>query len=434
MVFSSILFLYLFVPIFFLLYYIAPFRYKNVACLLFSLFFYAWGEPYYIVLMLFSISINYLLGLGLHFKNAQSKRKKFMIAACIFNISILVIFKYLSFFSQSVFDMMGIQKQFPAIMLPLGISFYTFQTLSYIFDVYRREVPVQTKWSNLALYVSMFPQLVAGPIVRYGDINREINSRKPLIEDINYGIFRFIIGLSKKVLISNSLGVLADSVWNTSNLEISVITAWMGLVAYTLQIYFDFSGYSDMAIGLGRMIGFHFNENFNYPYMATSISEFWRRWHISLGSWFRDYVYFPMGGSRTSKRKMIFNLFFVWMLTGLWHGANWTFVLWGIYYGVIICIEKLFDMNRLHIPRPFMHILCMLFVMVGWVFFRSDSIAEASHFLARLIGVGGNGFIGDSAYLYIHDYLLLILVASIGSMPYIKTYALVAFIKEASIH
>lgn len=341
MVFSSILFLFYFIPAFFLVYYLVPNRFRNFICLIGSLIFYAWGEPYYVFLMLLSIVMNYFLGRLLRFDRADRARKRVMLLACVLNLAMLFVFKYLTFFLQTAYDLFGIQKQAVSLPLPLGISFYTFQALSYILDVYRKRVPVQTRFLNLALYICMFPQLVAGPIVRYADIDAQINDRKAELSGITCGITRFTVGLGKKVLLANVLGSLADAVWKTPGLEISALTAWLGIIAYTLQIYFDFSGYSDMAIGLGRMMGFRFSENFNYPYIAGSVSEFWRRWHISLSSWFRDYVYFPLGGSRTTRAKTVRNLLIVWGLTGFWHGANWTFLLWGLYFGVLICFEKM---------------------------------------------------------------------------------------------
>lgn len=421
MVFSSVIFLYYFIPAFFLCYYLVPGRYKNVLCLLFSLAFYAWGEPYYILLMLASIAVNYFLGLGLDFKYNQRKRRAVMIIACAFNIGLLGVFKYASFFGQAFLHALGSNLTMPQIALPLGISFYTFQILSYVLDVYRKQADVQRNPLNLALYVSMFPQLVAGPIVRYNDVNDEIHSRRIELTDVVEGIIRFTIGLSKKILLANSLGILADTIWNSAGLQISTASAWIGLVAYALQIYFDFGGYSDMAIGLGWMMGFHFNENFNYPYISVSVSEFWRRWHISLGSWFRDYVYFPLGGSRTDSWKVLRNLLVVWALTGLWHGANWTFLLWGLYYGVLICIEKVVQPEQWRIPRLLRLILCLFLVVMGWVLFRSDSVTHAVTYFSRLFGAGAVGGIDPSARLYFHDNMILLLVAIVGSTPLART-------------
>ena len=425
MVFSSIIFLFYFIPAFFLVYYIVPNRFRNFICLLGSLFFYAWGEPYYVFLMLLSIALNYFLGRSLRFDRADKARKHVMLLACVVNLSMLFVFKYLTFFMQTAYDLFGIQKQAVSLPLPLGISFYTFQALSYILDVYRKRVPVQTRFLNLALYICMFPQLVAGPIVRYADIDAQINDRKPELSGITAGITRFTVGLGKKVLLANVLGSLADAVWKTPGLEISALTAWLGIIAYTLQIYFDFSGYSDMAIGLGRMMGFQFSENFNYPYIAGSVSEFWRRWHISLSSWFRDYVYFPLGGSRTTRAKTVRNLLIVWGLTGFWHGANWTFLLWGLYFGVLICFEKMSAKSeQMSFPaRIYRRLGCLLAVMLGWVLFRSDSIEDAGAYLLRMLGIGGCGVLDATARLYLHDNLLLIVIACLGSTPLIKRIA-----------
>ncbi len=418
MVFSSVIFLFYFIPIFFLLYYTVPRRFKNLVCLLGSLFFYAWGEPYYVLLMLGSIAANYLFGRTLRFDRPDKIRKRITVLACVLNLGLLFIFKYLGFFLQTAYALFGVEKGAFSLALPLGISFYTFQALSYIFDVYRKKVPVQTRLQNLALYICMFPQLVAGPIVRYGDINTEIDSRTLNVSDISAGILRLMVGMGKKVLLANALGSLADSVWGAGGLPLSTVSAWLGLLAYTLQIYFDFSGYSDMAIGLGRMMGFHFSENFNYPYLSGSVTEFWRRWHISLGSWFRDYVYIPLGGSRTSRRKLLRNLLLVWTLTGFWHGASWTFLLWGVYYGVLLCLEKLLPLQKL--PALLRHLGCLLAVMLGWVLFRSESLAEAGTFFCRLLGIGANGFIDASARLYLHDNLPLLVLACVGCTPLIK--------------
>ena len=425
MVFSSILFLFYFVPAFFLVYYLVPNKFRNFICLIGSLIFYAWGEPYYVFLMLLSIAMNYFLGRLLRFDRADRARKRVMLLACVVNLAMLFVFKYLTFFLQTAYDLFGIQKQAISLPLPLGISFYTFQALSYILDVYRKRVPVQTRFLNLALYICMFPQLVAGPIVRYADIDAQINDRKLELSGITAGITRFTVGLGKKVLLANVLGSLADAVWKTPGLEISALTAWLGIIAYTLQIYFDFSGYSDMAIGLGRMMGFRFSENFNYPYIAASVSEFWRRWHISLSSWFRDYVYFPLGGSRTTRTKTVRNLLIVWGLTGFWHGANWTFLLWGLYFGVLICFEKMSTKREQMSPPPriYRRLGCLLAVMLGWVLFRSDSIAEAGAYLLRLFGIGGQGVLDATARLYLHDNLLLIVAACLGSTPLIKRIA-----------
>lgn len=381
--------------------------------------FYAWGEPYYILLMLLSIAANYLFGLGLDERFPAKRRKAVLVLSCVFNLGLLGVFKYATFFGQALLNAVGSNAAMPVIALPLGISFYTFQSLSYIIDVYRRQAPVQRNPLDLALYVSMFPQLVAGPIVRYNDVAAEIVHRKITPNEAADGIFRFILGLSKKVLLANALGELADSIFSGATL--STLDAWLGLLAYTLQIYFDFGGYSDMAIGLGKMMGFHFNENFQYPYLSRSVSEFWRRWHISLGSWFRDYVYFPLGGSRVGTAKTLRNLMIVWTLTGLWHGANWTFLLWGVYYGLLICLEKLIRPERLRIPTALRHLGCLFLVIMGWVLFRSNSVAEAGRYLAHLFGAGVG--IDATARLHLHDSWVLLLIAAVGSTPLVRNLA-----------
>lgn len=424
MLFSSIIFLFYFLPCFFAAYYITPARFRNGICLLGSLFFYAWGEPYYILLMLGSIAMNYGFGRALRFDRPDAARKRVMILACICNLGLLFVFKYTGFFLQTTYSLFGIEREALSIALPLGISFYTFQELSYIFDVYRKQVPVQRKFQDLALYVCMFPQLVAGPIVRYEDINTELHARTLKIPEIAQGIFRLMVGMGKKVLLSNGLGAIADAAWAIPHDERSVAMAWLGLVAYTLQIYFDFSGYSDMAIGMGRMMGFHFMENFNYPYLSASVTEFWRRWHISLGSWFRDYVYIPMGGNRVSGIKNIRNLLLVWTLTGFWHGASWTFLLWGLYYGVLICLEKQSGLARSKKLLPLRRIGCLFAVMLGWVLFRSDTVTDAARYLGNLIGITNGGILGTAARLQLHDNVLLLMLAVIGATPLVRQLAL----------
>ncbi len=420
MVFSSVIFLFYFLPIAFLIYYIVPRWFKNIICLLSSLIFYAWGEPGYIWLMLLSIIANYCFGRGMGFERSQRMRKFCLVSACVFNIGTLAIFKYLTFILDTINLFSPIYIPVPDIALPLGISFYTFQSLSYLIDVYRKEVPVQKNLLDLALYISMFPQLVAGPIVRYDGIFQEIRHRSLTMYETADGIFRFVTGLSKKVLLANQMGILADTIWTTPRM--SVVSAWIGMLSYSLQIYFDFSGYSDMAIGLGKMLGFHFPENFNYPYQSSSVSEFWRRWHITLGNWFRDYVYFPLGGSRTTQAKMLRNLMIVWFLTGLWHGANFTFIVWGLYYGLLLTMEKLFiKPDKWQRGKLFYRIFTLLLVMFGWVIFRSENLGQAISYLLCLFGIGASGLIDSNALLYAHDNVALLLVGAIGCTALIKT-------------
>ncbi len=415
MVFSSIIFLFYFFPVTFLLYYVSPKKLRNTVCLIASLFFYAWGEPYYIILMLLSTAVNYFFGLSMGYGRKEKSRKLMIILGCVFNIGLLVVFKYASFLLETVSSVFNFRLSAPYIALPLGISFYTFQSLSYLIDVYRKEVPVQKRFDSLALYITMFPQLVAGPIVRYECIYPKLSERRLELNEIANGVFRFSVGLSKKVLFANKLGAVADGVWRLA--DISTVSAWIGMAAYSLQIYFDFSGYSDMAIGMGRMLGFDFPENFNYPYLSCSVSEFWRRWHMTLGGWFRDYVYFPLGGSRGPLLKTLRNLMLVWMLTGLWHGASMTFVVWGCYYGIIICAEKLAGIGKQRQGGPLQHILCLFLVMSGWVIFRSFSINEAFSFLKCLFIAGSAGFLDGNALLYLHDGLPLLILAAIGCTP-----------------
>lgn len=420
MVFSSIIFLYYFFAIYFLVYYLLPFTWlRNILCLVFSLIFYAWGEPGYLWLILFSIGINYLFGLGLGFNAPKSRRKAVLVLAVIFNISLIGIYKYTGFFMTTASSWLKTEMEVPQIALPLGISFYTFQILSYIIDVYRKEADVQKNPLYLALYISMFPQLVAGPIVRYNDVNREISRRRISLDDVAEGIYRFMVGLSKKVLLANQLGQLADTIWTTWDLDVSTATAWVGLIAYSLQIYYDFGGYSDMAIGMGRMMGFHFNENFNFPYISKSVSEFWRRWHISLGSWFRDYVYIPLGGSRVGRWKGLRNLFVVWALTGLWHGASWNFVLWGLYYGILICFEKMTGFEKRNIPHIITHVTTVFLVIMGWVLFRSADLSEAGLYFSRLFG-NSEYLIDPTARMYIHDNRYVLAFAIVGAVPAVK--------------
>ena len=336
----------------------------------------------------------------------------------VFNISLLGIFKYSNFFIDNINSLFNMNLNIPTIALPLGISFFTFQTMSYVIDVYRHDGKVQNNIFDLALYISLFPQLVAGPIVRYETVDNQISNRKHSMDKFADGVNRFIIGLGKKVIYSNQLGLIADSVFAAQVSELSTLEAWLGIICYTLQIYFDFSGYSDMAIGLGKMFGFDFLENFNYPYISQSVSEFWRRWHISLGSWFRDYVYIPLGGNRVSPIKQYRNLFIVWSLTGIWHGANWTFMAWGLYYGILIALEKAFlDKLLKKLPQIFRHIYLVLIVMIGWVFFRAENITQAIDFIRVLGGIGANGIYNNSFISYINESGFIVILAIIFSVP-----------------
>ncbi|MED2805405.1 MBOAT family protein [Bacillus thuringiensis] len=418
MVFSNLVFLCLFLPAVLLIYYAVRKELQNIVLLFFSLVFYAWGEPIYVFLMLFSILVNYWFGILLgnsRFTNGQ--RKLLLTFAIVMNTAILGYFKYANFLVDNINSILHTNIVLQKIPLPIGISFFTFHAMSYIIDIYKKKVDAQRNIFDLALYFTVFPQLVAGPIVRYNTISHQLHERTVDADKFSEGVRRFIIGLGKKVLIANQLGVIADEIFAMNPSDMSVSLAWMGAIAYTLQIYFDFSGYSDMAIGLGKMFGFDFLENFNYPYISKSISEFWRRWHISLGSWFRDYVYIPLGGNRVTTWKVYRNLFIVWGLTGFWHGASWTFMIWGIYYGVLIALEKAGLENLLQkLWSPLQHIYVMFLVIIGWVFFRADNFSYCFEFLKSMFGF--NGPLTDiNSYFYIMNYWGIFLLAIITAAP-----------------
>lgn len=418
MQFSSGVFLMLFLPITMGLYKIGGVllghRFKNFILLLSSLFFYAWGEPLFIFVLILGIAVNYFLGIMI--EKGQNKNL-FLIMSLIFNLGILFSFKYLSFVTRELHRIIPIDVL--NIALPIGISFYTFQIMSYIFDVYYEKVPAQKNFFNLALYISMFPQLVAGPIVRYSDIEKEIHNRIENLDLFCQGTHRFIIGLAKKVLIADFLGGIADKIFVTAEYsKISMLTAWIGAIAYTFEIYYDFSGYSDMAIGLGKCFGFHFMENFNYPYISCSVTEFWRRWHISLTDWFRDYVYIPLGGNRVSSKRHILNLFTVWLLTGIWHGAEWTFILWGMMYFAIQLFEKKTGiMDKL--PKAIGYIGTMIIITIGWTIFKASNLSSAGSFLAAMFGFGV-GIVDDNTLLYLKSSAIIFAISYIGSFPLFK--------------
>ena len=404
-----------------ILYYI-PFvknrTYRNVVLLLASLFFYAWGEPVFVALMVVSIFVNWLVGLQM---DHSEKKKSWLVLSVVWNLALMFVFKYLTFVLSNMELLLHRDIVDLTIPLPLGISFFTFQILSYIFDLYYGKTKVQKKWYKFALYVSMFPQLVAGPIVRYDQIAYEIDHRQENLEDFSQGMTRFVYGLGKKVLLSNYMGVLADNMFYLSGEgSLSVGAAWIGAIGYTLQIYYDFSGYSDMAIGLGRMMGFHFLENFNYPYVSRSITEFWRRWHMSLSSWFKDYVYIPLGGSREGAAKTYRNTFFVWLLTGIWHGANWTFIVWGLGYFVLLCIERLGGWTKG--IRYIGHIYTMAAVILLWVVFRADSLTLAVRYIGQMFGTGG-ALWDEAAASAFSGSILVLLAAAVLSTPVWKQLA-----------
>lgn len=416
MLFSSIPFLYYFLPCVILLYLIAPRFLKNTVLLLSSLVFYAWGEPRYVIWMILSISLGYIFGLLIErFREKRGIAKLFMILSVISSLAVLGYFKYADFFISNINAVTGLSIPLLKITLPVGISFYTFQILSYTVDVYRGDVAAQKNPIDLATYVALFPQLIAGPIVRYSDIAQQLKNRNHSFEKISAGMSRFIIGLSKKILIANMLGELCD-VFKASN-DKSVLFFWLYAIAYTLHIYFDFSGYSDMAIGLGKIFGFDFLENFNYPYISGSVTEFWRRWHMSLGSWFRDYVYIPLGGNRVSQARHLFNIFVVWMLTGMWHGAAWNFIVWGLYFAIILMIEKLFLLKYLKKSKVLNHIYVLLLIIISFVIFDAASMNDALSYIGAMFGAGDYPFISTEFVYYLRSYGVVLLIGIIGSTP-----------------
>lgn len=416
MVFSSIFFLFTFLPLSLLLYWMSPAKIKNFTLLAVSLFFYAWGEPVYVLLMIASILTNFVFGIFIEselIKEKRAVRRALFISAVVFNILILGFFKYYGFLAENINALFNADIAYSELPLPIGISFYTFQVLSYVIDVYLGKVRLQRNPVSFALYVTMFPQLIAGPIVRYSDIESQLEQRNVSASKFGEGAQRFIQGLGKKVLLANSMGALWDITQAMDMTGISVFSAWLGIIAYTFQIYFDFSGYSDMAIGLGKMFGFEFMENFDHPYISRSVTEFWRRWHISLGTWFREYVYIPLGGNRCSRIRQIRNIMAVWMLTGLWHGASWNFVVWGIYYGCLLLIEKMFLKKLIdNAPAIISHVYCMLAVIIGWVLFASRDIESAAAYLGVMSGASGNVLV-DNAFIYYLKSNAVMLVISL---------------------
>lgn len=422
MVFSGITFLYYFLPCVLLLYFFAPAKAKNTVLLLASLFFYAWGEPVYILLMLFSIFIGYIAGLLLE-KTMQRPvgcitPKVVLTGAVGIFTGLFIYFKYTDFLIENVNATTGMAIPLRHIVLPIGISFYTFQIISYLVDVYRKEVPAQKNLISLALYISMFPQLIAGPIVRYSTVAAQIKERKSTWEGIEQGICRFVIGLSKKVLIANELGRLCELYRQST--EPSVLYAWLYAIVFALHIYFDFSGYSDMAIGLGKIFGFTFPENFNYPYISGSITEFWRRWHMSLGTWFRDYLYIPLGGNRVSAVKWYRNILIVWLFTGIWHGAAWNFVVWGLCFGVLLVIEKNWLLPFLKKAKVWNHLYVLLLLVLSFVIFNAENMGMAMRDIGSLFGRGGIPFYSKEALYYGKSFFILIAAAMVGSTPFIR--------------
>ena len=433
MVFSSTVFLFIFLPICLIVYY-NPFiitaerknpdrgadpkirTFRNVFLLLASLVFYAWGEPVNILLMIFSIVLAWFLGLKIGSSESGKAAKLWLVFAISVYIIIFFIFKYLTFVSSEIYRWLGLGESPVNIALPIGISFFMFQLMSYLFDVYYKTARPQKNILNLGLYIALFPQLIAGPIVRYNEIEEQILNRRENKEDFSEGLIRFVFGLGKKVLLANYFGLLADNIFALKG-GVSAATAWLGAFAYTFQIYFDFSGYSDMAIGLGRIFGFHFSENFNYPYISGSVTEFWRRWHISLSTWFRDYVYIPLGGNRVSKGRWILNMLCVWLLTGIWHGANWTFLIWGLMYFVVLVAERLTGLNRAGRLPVLRHLYTIVIFTVGWVIFRSEDLGRALGFLGNMFGLRGGGGADMTTLYYLKNSWWLLLIGIAAACP-----------------
>lgn len=444
MIFSSVIFLFVFLPLVLFVYFVILRKHRraqNIFLCIASLFFYAWGEPKFVFVLILSIIVNWIFGL-LVSNNLKNKKvsKVYVALDIIFNLVVIFIFKYLAF-SISNINILAEKSliSVPSIVLPIGISFFTFQAISYVVDIYRRRAKAQKSLLNVGLYISFFPALIAGPIVRYETIADQIENRKENWDDFSQGCNRFIVGLGKKVLLSNSMAIVADAAFltNTNSAAmpddgtvLSVSMAWLGALAYTLQIYFDFSGYSDMAIGLGKMFGFHLLENFNYPYISKSATEFWRRWHISLGSWFRDYVYIPLGGSHVkSKFRHIFNLFVVWLCTGIWHGANWTFIAWGLMYFILIVLEKFTGFEKISTKFNFFkHIYLLLFVVIGWVIFRAENLNLAVDYLQTMFGLGETSLLDSMFIEYLRQYAVFFLFAILFSFPVVP--ALKQYIKD----
>ena len=415
MVFTSISFIYYFLPLLLICYFVVPKKYRNIILLMFSVLFYFYGEPKYILLMLIEVLISYVVGLLID----KYKNKNILIIGIFIHVLLFGIFKYFNFVIINVNNLFHSNLNLLNVVLPIGISFYTFQIISYEIDVYNKKVNVQSNILNYFLYVFLFPQLIAGPIVRYQDVNNEIDNRNVTFEMFARGVRRFIIGLSKKVIIANNLGELCNIYLNLG--DKSVLFTWIFAISYMLQIYFDFSGYSDIAIGLGKMLGFNFPENFNYPYMAKSITDFWRRWHMTLSSWFRDYVYIPLGGNKKGVLKQIRNILIVWSLTGLWHGASWNFIVWGLYFGILLILEK-FILKKYFsdVPKFIKGIYTLFLVMISFVIFQGDNLSNDFNIIKGLFGLNGELFINNVTLYYLRGYVLFIVLGVIGSTNYVK--------------
>ncbi|AQS57670.1 MBOAT family O-acyltransferase [Desulforamulus ferrireducens] len=422
MVFSSLLFVYIFLPAMLCAYYVAPRNIKNLILVLGSLVFYAWGEPIYVLLMIFISVFDYINGLLLD-KYAQRKAVCRLVLTCslVINLSVLGFFKYYGFFIDNLNALFGLGLAVKELPLPIGISFYTFQSISYIVDVYRGKVTAQKNFISYATFITLFPQLIAGPIIRYLDICHQIEKRRESWEKFGEGALLFVVGLAKKVLLANNIGLLWQSIKDTPMEEVSILSAWLGIVAFTFQIYFDFSGYSDMARGLGKMFGFEIMKNFNYPYISRSVTEFWRRWHISLGSWFREYLYIPLGGNRLGLPKQLRNLFIVWFLTGFWHGASWNFVVWGLYFGLLVTLEKIWVLKWLaRGPAVVGHVYTLVAVIVGWVFFEFAGFGQGLQYIGTMFGFGAHVLWDDRALYHLSTNGFLLCILALGATPWPK--------------
>lgn len=417
MVFSSLVFMFAYLPITLLAYYLVPRQGRNIFLFIVNLIFYGWGEPKLVLLMVFNIFFNYIGGWLVDKYRADAKKKKlFLILTCVLDIGILAVFKYTGMITETLNMLPFLNIPELQISLPIGISFYTFQTMSYVIDVYRDDAPVSKNFINFGTYVALFPQLIAGPIVRYRDIAEQLVNRRETLEMFTRGVKLFMIGLAKKVIIANTMGTLTTNIFATTD-ENGVVGTWVGMIAYTFQIYFDFSGYSDMACGLGNMMGFEFLKNFNYPYIAKSITDFWRRWHISLSTWFKEYVYIPLGGNRKGVKRQILNLLIVWGLTGLWHGAAYNFVLWGLYYGFLLILEKFVLKKFLdRLPSFVQHIYTLFIIIIGWGLFYFTDVGQLGEFMVDLFNFG-NGICGDQAFNLIMSNLPMLIIAAVASTP-----------------
>ena len=418
MLFSSIPFLYYFLPSVLILYFISPQKLKNTVLMLSSLVFYGWGEPKYVVLMIASIVIGYFSGILIEAFSQKKVSKVFLGLSVVINLGFLAYFKYADFFIENFNSVTGSSVPLLRIALPIGISFYTFQILSYTIDVYRKDVAAQKNIINLAAYITMFPQLIAGPIVRYSDIAKQLEERPHSFENFSKGIRRFVLGLGKKILVANTLGELCD-IFKASD-DKSILFYWLYAVTFGLHVYFDFSGYSNMAIGLGRIFGFRFNENFNYPYISKSATEFWRRWHMSLGTWFRDYVYIPLGGNRVSKPRWFFNIFIVWFLTGFWHGADWNFIIWGLFFAILLIAEKVFLLKYLDKSKVLSRIYTLVAVGISFVIFNATDMNEAFSYISDMFGAGGTPLVSKEFFYYLKSFAVTLVIGIIGATPIVK--------------